>query len=438
MNTPWIDRCAIRRKQLAKQLDNGIAIIPTAPEYPRNGGTPFPFRADSDFYYLTGFEEPEAILVLQIDQGHIAQSILFCRPSHPEREIWDGPRLGVECAPDVLRVDKAYDIASFEQKLPALLANMPCLYYLFGSNQAWESRLAQNLYSLKSTPKPNVSYPDRTENIKPYLASLRLIKDDLEIMRMKRAADISVNAHIQTMQNAKPNQYEYELEATLLYEFRKFGAAAPAYSSIVASGPTACILHSVANDRQILPGDLVLIDAACEYQYYASDITRTWPITGQFSGAQKDIYQLVLCAQLAAIDAVMPGNPASAPHDKAVAILSQGLIDLGLLTETLDTVIEQSLYRRFFMHRTSHWIGLDVHDVGPAISVDPSPILAAGQILTIEPGIYCPNDDDIPAPFRHIGVRIEDEILVTQTGHDNLTGNTPKTIEDIANLVIQA
>lgn len=426
-----------RRRQLAKQLDNGIVILPTALEYVRNAHTNFPFRADSHFYYLTGFDEPASVLVLQIASGNISQSVLFCRPSFPEKEIWDGPRFGLQKAKDLLGFDKTIDIAEFDRELPLLLQNMDCLYYPFNMNPLWQNRLMQHLNQLKSAQKPDDHYPDGTQNIQNILAAMRLIKDDTEIERMKTAARISSLAHLHTMAKSRPDDFEYELEAELLYQFRKQGAMAPAYPSIVASGPSACILHSVANNRQIFAGDLVLIDAGCEYQYYASDITRTWPIDGHFTAAQKDIYQLVLNAQLAAIDAVKPGNAADAPHQAAVKVLSQGLIDLGVLTDSLDTVLENELYKRFYMHRTSHWIGLDVHDVGPNMSAEPKPVLIPNQLLTIEPGLYFPDDEDILPAYRHMGIRIEDTLLVTQTGHENITKKAPKTMNELENIIGQ-
>lgn len=425
-----------RRNRLAKAIQNGVVIIPTSPEYLRNDHTSFSFRPDSDFFYLTGFSEPESIAVWDIQDGEIAHSILFCRPSDPEREIWEGPRYGPYKAKEAFGFMKSYTSDSFMSRMEDFLIGKADIYYPWHAPLQWDRELMSLQANIEGKIRPGRTIPVRLHDIRPYLASLRLIKDAHEIDIMRHAARISVEAHKHAMAISRPGLYEYEIEAELLYKFRKAGGDAPAYPSIVASGPNACILHSVANNRLINPKELILVDAASEWGWYASDITRTWPSDGKFTGAQRDIYECVLASQYAALEAVKPDAPSDAPHSAALKVLTQGLIDLGLISHmNLDEAIEKKAYYKFYMHRTSHWIGLDVHDVGPTISATPSPLLKSGELLTIEPGLYCPISEDVPEAFRGIGVRIEDEVLVTETGMENLTGDTPKTIKDIETIV---
>ena len=422
-------RYARRRAQLIRQMQRGIAVIPTAPEQLRNGDAHFPFRFDSAFHYLTGFGEPEAVLVLIA--GETPQSVLFCREKNLEREIWDGFRHGPEAARVAFGFDAAYPIALLDTKLVELMGNQPTVYYPLGADAGWDARLLRLRGEVQAKIRSGIGAPDELRDVRALVDELRLIKDRHELGLMRRAAAISCTAHRRAMRASRPGVMEYAVEAELLYEFRRCGAQAPAYTSIVAGGAHACTLHYVGNDQPLRDGDLLLIDAGCELDGYAADITRTFPVNGRFSAAQRDVYEIVLAAQHAALAAVRPGAHWNAPHDAAVRILAQGMLDLGLLAGTLDGVLESEAYKRFYMHRTGHWLGMDVHDVGSyKLNGDWRPLLP-GMTLTVEPGCYIRPADDIPAALWNIGIRIEDDVAVTENGCELLTADAPKTISEI-------
>jgi Xaa-Pro aminopeptidase len=422
-----------RRERFRERMQGGVAIIRTAPERIRNRDAHYPYRFDSYFYYLTGFPEPDAVLVMTAGTGE--RSILFCREKDHEREVWDGFRYGPDGARERFGVDEAYSIAKLDEILPQLLANQPALFCDIGQDSAWDARLIGWINQLRGQVRSGVSAPKEIKDVRALLDDMRLRKDALELDAMRRAATISARAHRRSMQTAKPGLREYEIEAELLHEFRRHGAQAPAYTPIVAGGANACVLHYVANSAELKDGDLLLIDAGCEVDGYASDITRTFPVNGRFSGPQRDIYELVLTAQAAAIEQVKPGSEWEAPHTAAVRVLAQGMIDLGLCKGTADGVIESGDYRRFFMHRTGHWLGLDVHDAGDYKRDGAWLKLEPGMVLTVEPGCYVRPHEGVPERFWNIGVRIEDDALVTATGCEILTMQAPKSIADIESVM---
>ena len=434
-------RAAVMEKMRAQ--GGGVAIIPTAPEVMRNADADYPYRHDSYFYYLTGFPEPEATLVLIA--GEQDQSILFCRDKSEEREIWDGYRYGPAGAKDAFGFDACFSIDQIDTELPKLMANSNALFYALGSQAKLDENIQRWLNAVRAQVRAGVSAPNAAYDIRAILNEMRLIKDDVEIATMQRAADIAADAHARAMRCAKPGLREYHLEAELLHEFRRNGSQFPAYGSIVAAGANACVLHYRAGDAELRDGDLVLIDAGCELDSYASDITRTFPVSGKFSGPQKALYEIVLEAQRAAILATAPGKRFIDGHEAAVQVLAQGMLDTGLLNKnkvgTLDDVILNQHYRQFYMHRTGHWLGMDVHDVGdyrdPAVSATekPSRTLMPGMVLTIEPGIYVRPAEDVPEAFWNIGIRIEDDALVTADGCRLLTHKAPKSIDDIEALM---
>ena len=418
-----------RRLETLKRMGAGIAIVPTAPEQTRNRDAHFPYRADSYALYLSGFTEPEAVVVLIA--GEKNQSILFCREKNEEREIWDGYRYGPAAAADAFGFDAAYSIDELDEKLVELMANQPSLYYAIGHDAAWDVRITQALNGVRAQARSGKRAPENIRDIRAILDAQRLFKDASEIALMRRAGEISGEAHKRAMRATRPGKFEYEIEAELLHEFRRQGCQAPAYTSIVAGGRNACVLHYVENNQRLNAGDLLLIDAGGELDGYASDITRTFPVNGKFSGAQRDVYQLVLDAQSASIAATKPGNTFHDPHEAAVKVLAQGMLDLKLLEGTLDDVLEQESYKRFYMHRTGHWLGLDVHDAGEYKDGENWKQLQPGMMLTIEPGCYIRPADDVPEAFHNIGIRIEDDALVTEQGCDIITQATPKTISDV-------
>ncbi len=346
---------ARRRARLAALMQEGVAVLRTAPERPRNRDSSYPFRFDSYFHYLGGFPEPEAVLV--IVAGKNPKSVLFCRDKDIEREIWDGFRFGPEKAREVFGFDEAHSIAQLDESLPALLADQPAVFCDVGTDPEWDRRVIGWINKVRAQVRSGVSAPGEIRDVRRFLDEMRLIKDEHEIGTMKRAAAISSEAHRRAMRATRPGMHEYELEAELIHEFRRQGAQAPAYTSIVAGGPNSCVLHYVQNDALLKDGEVVLIDAGCELDGYASDITRTFPVSGKFSGPQRDVYEMVLCAQAAAIAQVKPGNEWEAPHDAAVQVLAQGMVDLGLCKGSASGVIESGAYRRFYMHRTGHWLG---------------------------------------------------------------------------------
>ena len=407
----------------------GVAVIPTSPERHRNRDTTYAYRFDSYFYYLTAFREPEAVLVLVA--GDTPRSILFCRTKDVEREIWDGYRFGPDAARDAFGFDEARPIDELDEQLGQLLANQPAVFHSIGYEPEWDRRIADALNRVRAQARTGAHAPAQIRDVRSLIDDMRLIKDASEIATMRRAAEISAGAHIRAMRAARPGVFEYEVEAELIHEFRRHGSQAPAYSSIVATGPNACVLHYVENDRQLADGDLLLIDAGCELDGYASDITRSFPVNGRFSGPQKAVYELVLAAQAAAIAEIRPGASWNAGHDAAVRVLAQGYLDLGLLTGSLDGAIESGSYRQFYMHRTGHWLGLDVHDAGEYKQSGEWRSLEAGNVLTVEPGTYIRPAEGVPEAFWNIGIRIEDDALVTDTGCDIITHATPKSVADI-------
>lgn len=422
-----------RRVRLAAQLGDGVAILPTAPERIRNRDAHYPYRFDSYFHYLTGFREPEAVLVLT--GGDTPQSILFCRPKNTAREIWDGFRYGPELARDVFAVDAAFCIDELDVRLPDLLADRVAVHVHLGADVAWDARVLGWINTVRDRARGGVAAPREMHDVHALLDEMRLRKDDHELALMRRAGEISGAAHRLAMQAAKPGAAEYEIEAVLLHEFRRNGAQSPAYTSIVAGGANACVLHYVENSATLADGDLLLIDAGCELDGYASDITRTFPVNGRFSGPQRAVYELVLAAQAAAMAMVKPGAHWNDPHDAAVKVLAQGFIDLKLLQGTLDSVLEQETYKQFYMHRTGHWLGLDVHDAGEYKRHGAWRELQPGMVLTVEPGCYIRPAPGVPESLHHIGVRIEDDALVTAQGCEILSAGAPKSIADIEALM---
>ncbi len=425
-----------RRATLIERMNRGgggIAVVPTAPEVIRNRDAHFAFRADSYFHYLTNFDEPEAVLV--VIAGATPQTILFCREKNVEKEIWDGLRFGPQAAAESFGFDAAYAIGDLDARLADLLADQPVLWASLGHDAAWDARISTALNAVRARTREGKRAPAAIRDVRAELDAMRLVKDDAEIALMRRAGEISAAAHARAMRFARAGRYEYEVEAELLHEFRRQGCQAPAYNSIVAGGGNACVLHYISNNACLKDGELLLIDAGGEYAGYAADITRTFPVNGRFSGPQRDIYALVLAAQEACIDVVKPGAAFNDYHDVATRTLTQGLIDLKLLDGSLDGAIESGSYKRFYMHRAGHWLGRDVHDAGEYKNGDDWVCLQPGMVLTVEPGCYIRPGDDVPEAFWNIGVRIEDDIVVTADGNANLTAGVPKDIAGIEALM---
>jgi Xaa-Pro aminopeptidase len=436
---------AARRARLAAQmLPGAVAVLPTAPEVLRNGDSDYPYRHDSYFHYLTGFGEPESVLVLLAACGdQPARSILFCREKNIEREIWDGYRYGPDAARTAFGMNEAWPISELDTRLPDILADAPALYYATASSTALDAQVAGWIKAVRARSRSGVTAPSSFHDLLPLLDEMRLIKDEDELAIMQRAGDISGDAHARAMRAARPGLHEYVLEAELLYAFRRKGAQFPAYTPIVASGPNACVLHYNVNDRLMQDGELVLIDAGCELDGYASDITRTFPVNGRFSPFQRTLYELVLAAQEAAFAAIAPGRPYSAFHEAALRVLVQGMLDLGLIPAGQFANVEDAIAAKahvpFYMHGTGHWLGMDVHDVGAyrdlTLADKPSRPLQAGMVLTVEPGIYVRPSEGVPEAYWHIGIRIEDDVVVTEDGCRILTSAAPKAIEEIEALV---
>jgi len=417
-----------RRYALLKHIGDGVAIIPTAPERVRNRDSHHPYRFDSYFWYLSGFPEPEAVIVLI--GGRAKKSILFCRDKNEEREVWEGFRYGPDAARDAFGFDEAYSFSSFESMLPELLANHKALWYALGHDTAWDAKVVAALNSVRAQARAGKHAPSKIRDLRQPLDRMRLVKDAHEIDLMRRAADITSAGHARAMRHCRPGQAEYELEAELTHEFRRRGAGGHSYNPIVAGGANACVLHYVDNDKLLAEHALVLIDAGCELEGYAADITRTFPVGGCFNGAQRDAYEIVLAAQLAAIAAIKPGASFSAYHDAAVRVLVQGMIDLKLLAGSVDGLIESEAYKPFYMHRTGHWLGLDVHDAGDYKTGDDWIKLEPGMALPVEPGLYIRPSPMVPPHLHGIGIRIEDDVFVTEDGCDVYT-TAPKTIAEI-------
>ena len=443
----------LRRNALAKHIfsktGGGIAVIATAPELARNRDSDFPYRHDSDFYYLTGFEEPGATLVMKVassGKSYQLESHLFCRPKDLEREIWDGIRLGPEAAPEILGIEFAHSNQELDQKLGELLADHDAVYVRLAESAEADRRIRHWMKQVRGQARSGINPPSEFHDIETLIHEMRLFKDIHEIEIMRRAAAISARAHIRAMQACKPGMREYQLEAELLHEFRNSGSQSVAYNSIVAGGANACILHYRAGSTELLSGELCLIDAGCELDGYASDITRTFPVNGKFTGPQRALYNITLAAQEAAIAVTKPGNTFMQPHEAALKVLTQGLLDEKLLKLTelgsLENAIETAAYRRFYMHRTSHWLGMDVHDVGSYRESMPSSqeekpwrILKSGMVITIEPGLYVRPADDIDQAFWNIGIRIEDDAVITESGCELISRGVPVKADEIEALM---
>ncbi len=423
-----------RRATLMSHMNGGVAILPTAPVRVRNRDVHYPFRPDSDFYYLAHFPEPEAVAVLVPGREH-GEYILFCRERNSEKEIWEGRRAGLEGAREIYGADDAFPIDDIDDILPGLLENREKVFYSMGRYTDFDQRLINWVNEVRNKARNGVHAPGEFVDLNHILHEMRLFKSPEEIRLMKRAAKISAQAHRRAMQSCRPGMMEYEIEAELLYEFKKGGSAFPAYPPIVGGGANSCILHYTENNAELKLGDLLLIDAAAEIDGYAADITRTFPVNGRFNGEQRAVYELVLAAQAAAIEQVKPGKHWNDPHETAVRVLTQGLRDMGLLNGSVDGHIENGDYKRFYMHRTGHWLGMDVHDVGDYKLDDTWRLLESGMVLTVEPGLYFAAGKDIPPNFWNIGVRIEDDVLVTREGPEVLSRDAPKNVADIEALM---
>ena len=466
----------VRLAALMNRYGGGVAVAFTAPEVIRNRDATFPYRPDSYFHYLSGFPEPEAAVVIVAD-GRESRSILFCRTKNVEREIWDGLRYGPEAAKKRFGFDEAHPIESLDEQLPRLLADQPILFHAIASDEALDARVRGWMSAVRMQSRAGIASPVCSFDLNYLLDEMRLFKDADEIAIMRDSARIAAEAHRRAMLRTAPGVYEYQIEAEILEVFHRYGASAPAYGSIVAGGANACILHYRENDQRLKSGQLLLIDAGCELDGYASDITRTFPVDGRFTGPQRDLYEVVLAAQRAAERKTRPGKRFDEAHEAAVAVLAQGMIDLKLLKGSLAGVLESGAYRRFYMHRTGHWLGRDVHDVGDyreALQLGtarraaskagnkaagkvagkgagakrggkaarnatpagrPWRRLEPGMVITIEPGIYVRAADDIPAAFHDIGIRTEDDALVTATGCELITADAPKTCDEIEALM---
>ena len=411
----------------------GIAILPAAPVRKRSRDVEYNYRQDSDFYYLTGFIEPDAVAVLVPGRPQ-GEYMLFCRERDPERELWDGLRAGQDGAVEHYGADDAFPIDDIDEIIPGLIEGCTRVYYTMGMYADFDSHVADWVNSLRSGLSRGVHTPQEFVALDHLLHDMRLYKSRAEISAMRKSAKIAVAAHKRAMQMTRPGLYEYEVEAEFRHEFRRNGAWT-SYNPIVGGGANACTLHYVDNNDELKDGDLLLIDAGCELDYYASDITRTFPVNGVFSAEQRAVYEIVLEAQLAAIDKTVRGNHWNDPHDAAVRVITKGLRDLGLLKGKLPTLIKEGAYRPYYMHRTGHWIGMDVHDVGDYKVGDEWRVLEPGMVTTVEPGIYIPNKRNIPKAFRNIGIRIEDDVAITTKGPDVLSKGLVKDPDKIEALM---
>ncbi|MBO9539204.1 Xaa-Pro aminopeptidase [bacterium] len=416
-------------------MGHGVAILPSAPVTVRTADLDHEYRQDSDFFYLTGFKEPESVLVLAPNHPE-HKTILFVRPRDKERETWDGRRAGTEGALRDYGVDAAYTIDQFDAVIGTYLDNQEHLYFQLGKNKAWDERVLDLLKRYKTRARSGVKGPSTMHDPSEILHEMRLFKSAEEIELMRKSAAIAAEAHTRAMQATRPGVYEYEIQAEIEYTFKRRGAMGPAYGSIVGGGANGCILHYVENDAVLKDGDLLLIDAGAEYGFYASDITRTFPVNGRFSPAQQEVYEVVLEAQLEALATVKPGVTFQAVHDAAVRVLTAGLVRLGILSGEVDALIASEAYKPFYMHKTSHWLGIDTHDVGAYKLQGEWRTLQPGMVLTIEPGLYITEGQEgVDPKYWNIGIRIEDDVLVTPDGHENLTRQVPKSVEEIERLM---
>jgi len=426
---------ARRRAELMRMIgDNAIAVLPTAPERRRNRDVFHPYRPDSDFHYLTGFAEPEAVAVLVPGREH-GEYLLFCRERDLQKEVWDGPIVGQDRAVTDYGADDAFPIDDIDEILPGLLEGREKLYYTMGTDADFDHRVISWVGQVRERSRAGVRAPGEYVSLEHLMHEMRAIKDRGELDIMRRAARVSAQAHRHAMEVCRPGMMEYEVEAEFMAAFRRHNGW-PAYPPIVGGGANSCVLHYIANDQPLNDGDLLLIDAGVELEYYASDITRTFPVSGRFSGEQRAVYDIVLAAQLAAIDAVRAGNHWDQPHQAATRVLVEGMLDLGLLDGSVDEVIESGSYTRFFMHRTGHWLGMDVHDVGDYKVDGEWRVLEPGMTLTVEPGLYIPAESSGVDPrWWNIGVRIEDDVLVTRNGCEVLSEGAPKTADEIESVM---
>jgi Xaa-Pro aminopeptidase len=427
---------ARRRKNLMAHMEpDSIAIVPAAREKSRNRDVEYPFRQDSDFYYLTGFNEPEAVLVLLPGRKH-GQYVMFCRERDMTMELWNGYRSGPEGVINEYGADDAFPIGDIDEILPGLIEGRERVYYAMGQQPDFDSKVMDWINTIRSKVRSGAHPPGEFLDLNHLLHDLRLFKSAAEQRIMRKAGKISADAHVKAMQMCKPGLSEYHLEATIQHEFAMSGARFSAYSSIVGAGHNGCILHYTDNNSVIKDGDLILLDAGCELEHYAADITRTYPANGKFSTEQKALYELVLKAQLAAIKAVKPGNHWNKPHDATVKVITKGLVDLGLLKGKVSSLIKEGAYRDFYMHRAGHWLGMDVHDVGDYKVDDEWRVLEEGMVLTVEPGIYvAPDNTKVAKKWRGIGIRIEDDVLVTKDGCEVMTDDVPKTVSEVEALM---
>lgn len=429
------DFAARRKKLLASMAKDSIAIIPSAHEYLRNGDAHYQFRQNSDFFYLTGFTEPESVAVFIPDRKE-GEFILFNRERDAEREIWDGYRAGQEGAKTIYGADQAYSINQLDEVLPQLMSNHTRVYFPMGKDMAFTRKINQWINQLQAKVRSGTKAPTEIINIETITHEMRLIKSDYEIELMRKAGQMSAQAHLRAMQNCRPGMYEYELEAIIQGEYLRNGSRAPAYNHIVGAGENSCILHYIENNQMIKDGDIVLIDSGAEYNHYAADITRTFPANGRFTKEQKAIYEVVLAAQLAVLEIAKPGSTWNDLHTASTKSITKGLLDLGLLKGNFEQLHEKQAYMPFYMHRVSHWLGIDVHDVGAYMVDGQWRKLEPGMVITIEPGIYIPaNSPHADSKWWNIGVRIEDDVLITAKGHEVLTSGVPKTVAEIENIM---
>ncbi len=427
---------ARRRKNLMALMEpNSIAIIPSAREQMRSRDTEHPFRQDSDFYYLSGFTEPEAVLVLAPGRRH-GQFLVFCRERDPGVELWNGYRAGPEGVCEKFAADDAFPIGDIDDILPGLIEGRDRVYYSMGRSAEFDRQIMDWVNRIRSKETSGAVPPGEFTDLNHMVHDLRLVKSAAEQRLLRKAGEITARGHSRAMTFCRPGQFEYQLEAELTHEFASTGARHLAYPCIVGSGANACTLHYVDNNCAMRDGDLVLIDAGCELEYYAADVTRTFPVNGRFSREQRALYEVVLRAQLAAIAEIKPGNNWNQPHDASVRVITEGLVELGLLRGKVERLIEREAYREFYMHRVGHWLGLDVHDVGDYRVGDEWRQLEAGMVMTVEPGIYVsPQNSKVARKWRGIGIRLEDDVLVTVDGCELLTASVPSTVEDIEALM---
>jgi len=439
MTIPMTTEGYVQRRQALMDVvgKGGMAILPAAPIVYRSKDVEYPYRQDSYLWYLTGFPEPEALMVL-VPGREQGQFILFCRENDPEKELWNGHRAGLEGACQLYGADDAFPITDIDDIVPGLMESCKRVYHAMGLYPEFDQKLLDWINQLRAKARTGVHPPNEVVNLDSILNEMRLIKSTQEQAYIRQAARISVQAHCRAMRFAVPGRYEYQVAAEIYHEFQINGAQAPAYSAIVGGGANACILHYIANQDPLRDGELLLIDAGAEYNGYAADITRTFPCNGRFSPAQATLYNLVLKAQQAALAEIRPGNTWIMPHNAAVETITRGLCELGLLFGKVDELIDEEAYKKYFMHRTGHWLGMDVHDVGDYKIEEDWRELEPGMVMTVEPGLYIPAQKEVDEQWWNIGIRIEDNVLVTQEGYELLTTGLPRTVAEIEAFIAQA